>query len=207
MKSINYIFLLSFSLLAVGIPAQTPEADSSSQITIFKERGFNMTPFLTQFVPLGKTTINSGPVVFQNQSIKNGRITRFGLGGAVDANGETASINIRFGLGKEIPLNPKWTYYRGTDLWLFAGSNTFQTNPIFREESAGIGLAPFIGIRYHLTPFLNLATETAVFFGVTDLNPFLLQIIPPLALFLNVRIPKDKLKRNRISILPSNSLP
>ncbi|MEM7374003.1 MAG: hypothetical protein AAF587_35755 [Bacteroidota bacterium] len=204
MKAPIHILLFCFILAGMTLSAQTPQDQdsSASKVRIFKERGLNMTPLLVQFVPLGKSSVNSGPIVYQSQSIKNGKLARFGLGGNLDSNAETFHLNVRFGLGKEIVINPKWTYYRGTDLWLFGGNQNTPISSFSFESVAGIGVAPFIGLKYHINSFLNLATESHIFIGVADLNPFVLQVIPPLSLLLNVRLPKERLKRNRISIIP-----
>lgn len=159
-----------------------------------------MTPFLVQFVPLGKSGINLGPIGYQMQSIKNGNLYRFGVGLGVDANQTDGFVNLRFGIGKEFSLTEHWTYYRGTDLWLFVGTENVPASSAFFDPTTGIGIAPFVGIKYHFNSYINIATESHFFFGIASENPVVLQIIPPLALLLNVRLPKDRLRRSLKSV-------
>ena len=204
LRTYQSIFLMILFVSASFGPLSAQEVDSRIQMTdlqeeateIYKERGVNITPFLVQFIPLGKSGINQGFVAFQSQRIKKGKLLRLGIGADINIEQENTSLNLRLGFGKEISMDAHWTYYRGIDIWFFAGNVNIPVVSVFNDGTAGIGMAPFVGIKYHLTPFLNLATETHFFTGIAFESPLTFRLIPPLSLLLNVRLSKNFLKRD-----------
>jgi len=98
------------------------------------------------------------------------------------------------GGGKELQINESWSYYRGLDVWAFAGNfnlpnEVINTNFFFGIDS-GIGLAPFVGIKYHVAENVNIGTESNLFVGLNSNDGFLVRAVPPISLFVSLRFVK-----------------
>ncbi len=162
----------------------------------YAEHGLNITPLLVQFAPFGGTEITTSIVAYQFQRIKNRRIFRTGVGfnlhSVDDDDFSDIHINLRMGFGKEHGLSPKWSFYKGLDFWFFAGNEKTPIgsvgNRFFNDTAAGIGLAPFVGLKFHISEKVNLGTETHFLFSyLMSHEELAFKVVPPVSLFLNVR--------------------
>jgi hypothetical protein len=89
------------------------------------------------------------------------------------SNAETHNLltyNIRFSVGKEFQkhLTPKWTWFSGGDIvpsYSFSEDQTYQGATkiyTYRNSSLGLGLRPFLGIRYNFNSRLYLSAEASL---------------------------------------------
>jgi hypothetical protein len=153
--------------------------------------GMNMTTLLSRLVPFGNGIPLSGPTTLMMRRYNGNRAFRMGLG--LNASADATNINaiLRIGTERKKELNSKFTFTRGVDFVLGAGS--FNT-PGFRfsdSEGGIIGALLSFGIEYNFNKNISLGTETLVFGGLATGNSdsgVALKIVPPVALFLNVKL-------------------
>ena len=183
--------LLVLGLLCISISSIAQDNFRQGK---YAEHGLNITPLLVQFVPFGGTEITTSMVAYQYQLIKNRRIFRTGVGFNLHSVGDSEELhlNLRIGFGKEHGLGPKWTFYKGMDFWFFAGEKNTPLggidNNFFNDEAVGLGLAPFVGIKFHISERINLGTETHFLLGyLMSHDEVAFKVVPPASLFLNIR--------------------
>lgn len=191
--------ILRLSVLVLGmffslcLSAQD-EVEVTDDGLILRERSLNLTGLLNQFIPFGNPTTKIGPVMYAETKIRGQKIRRFGFGANVDPDDDSQTyFHLRFGGGKELTINEKWSYLRGLDVWAFIGNfnvpGEASSNSFFGLDS-GIGIAPFFGAKYHISERVNLGTETNLFLGLSSDDGIALRAVPPISLFLSVRFVK-----------------
>ncbi len=191
-----YLFLLALLSVPLLTTAQVDYEEEIIYPSVLKERSINLTGLLTQFIPFGNPSIRGGPITYAETKIKNNKLRRFGIGMNIDPDNEANTyFHIRFGGGKEIKVSEKWSYYRGLDVWAFVGNfnlpgENVNTANFFFVDS-GIGIAPFVGAKYHITPNVNIGTESNLFIGLNTDDGALIKAIPPISLFISFRFPKN----------------
>lgn len=181
-------------LFAINVQAQDDDEELIYP-QVIRERSLNLTGLLNQFIPFGNPNTRVGPITYAETKIKGQKIRRFGLGMNVDPNDETQTyFHFRFGGGKELMISDSWSYYRGLDIWAFAGNfnlpNDSIDNSFFFSIDSGIGLAPFVGVKYHVTENVNIGTESNLFIGLNTNDGFLVRAVPPISLFISMRFVK-----------------
>ncbi len=155
--------------------------------------GMNMATLISRLVPFGNGIPLSGPTTLMMRRYNGNRAFRMGLG--LNASVDATNINaiLRIGTERKKELNSKFTFTRGVDFVLGAGS--FNT-PGFRFSNVDggngvIGALLSFGIEYNFNKNISLGTETLVFGGLATGNSdsgVALKIVPPIALFLNVKL-------------------
>jgi opacity protein-like surface antigen len=85
-----------------------------------------------------------------------------------DAEENRFSIRMRFGYEGQIWLSPQWMTYLGGDI-LLGANNRSQTRTSLvtgtevqnqsKSSTYSVGLAPFLGLRFQITPRVSLGTE------------------------------------------------
>lgn len=141
-----------------------------------KDIGFNTT-FIFQGI------LNSGSAPFSlmyKKYTSENAANRFGLDVSFNMNNVNGSLNanydentdadIELSLGKERqkPINEKWTWFYGGDVLPFyslSRSQVFQNGQKVmtgQSSSAGLGLRPFIGVRFNVNTRLYLSAEASV---------------------------------------------
>ena len=106
------------------------------------------------------------------------RAIRFGIDGVLNLNNTTANsgssfynnssyASFHFVVGKEFqkPIDKRWTWYYGGDIvpfFSFFNQDNFQNGSLSsnsESNSYGLGLRPFLGIRFNISPRLYLSAE------------------------------------------------
>jgi hypothetical protein len=169
--------------------AKTISANKSAQRR-YTVVNMNMTTMISRLVPFGNGIPISGPTSLMLRRYRDNRAFRMGIG--LNASNDAESINsfLRLGTERKRELNDKLTFVRGVDFLL--GVGTFNT-PGFRFSGDGvtIGADLSLGIEYRINKYISFSTETLIFGGVAanDFDSgFTAKIIPPIALYLNVKI-------------------
>ena len=152
------LFLLTLLAILSGtsLLAQT-KADSLSrpeQLGFRKNVGLNMTPLVTQLIPLNRSNPNdAGPYLihFKTFGPRNRYAFRFSAGFHIvpDANGdlEDPQLSISMGWEKRRSLGGRWSYTRGFDFVILGGDlNIPGTNQ--SSETAFLGGGPVWGLEY-----------------------------------------------------------
>lgn len=184
-----YLLLLLLSL-ASALPAQEhlfqqPEGR-------FHAVGMNATPLLVQFIPFNRSNPKVlGPyfITYRAQKL-NGRAFRLALGWDVNANGFSGDesnnhFNFRIGTERRRPIHERWSYSMGWDVGLSAGD--FNLPGEKDGDSGFLGLGPTWGFEFFLTPVVSLSTEVSLWLGLgLEDGEARLQVVPPVALYLNV---------------------
>ena len=202
-KWIIYICLGALFILPVCSFGQ--EADSTINVEIkpfkktwrtkkprrIKEWGLNLSPLLVQFTPFRRTAARTGPYNISYKDLRRDgtRAFRMGLGLFIDAeNEERNHINFRIGRERRREITEKVRFIHGIDFIFFAGHMNIpnESDPVF-FDATGIGLGLPLGLEYDINKMMSLSTESFLYIGTHSINGVGLQIVPPVALFLNVR--------------------
>ncbi len=162
------VFILFVSLNAFS--------QENSQAPLTKDIGFNTT-FIFQGI------LNSGATPFSlmyKKYTSENTANRIGLNlsfnvnevnGGLNANyNENTYANLELSLGKERqkPINEKWTWFYGGDILPFytlSNSDIFQSGQKFltnESSTVGLGLRPFIGVRFNINTRLYLSAEASI---------------------------------------------
>lgn len=183
-------------LIALPLLAQKANnaTDSTKIVKREKQVNFNMTPFAAQFIPFNAiNSFTTGPVNIGAKIFSNNVGYRFGVG--VNVTDGNANQNMHFNMrnGYEIrkSINSQWNYSHGCDAILSLGNLNLPGNTN-ENDQVMVGLAPFWGVEYCFSKNLSISTETSLLIGISsgnflDSNPFRLQFIPPIALYLNLK--------------------
>ncbi len=170
---------------------KTPPKDAPKKLK-YKEVGLNMTSLISRIVPFGNQLPLAGPTTIYLKKYNGSRAFRFGL--SLQASPDAVKLNtiFRVGVEKRKPLNEKWSFTRATDfMWAFGSFDTPGFIPGDGDVQA-IGLGLGYGIEYNLNKFISISTESTVFLGLgnngIDGSILNFKIIPPIALFLNVKL-------------------
>lgn len=193
---IRVIIFSLLCLVALGIDKLHAQTDT---LTKYKMIGMNMTPLISQVIPFKTPSTRVGPYNFIYKSYyKQNTAFRMGLGmNLMDVvNGRTfIHVNTRIGVEKQKKLYKNWYVNGGLDAIGFAGgfnipgdvANTgginFGSNP-----DVGLGLGMTMGVEYFFNPRISLSTESMLFLGLRSTTALGFDIVPPIGLFLNVKL-------------------
>lgn len=182
--------LPGFLLFGQEAPGRQPEGRAHSI-------GLNASPLLVQLIPFNRSNPKVlGPyfITYRVYTDKN-RAFRLALGWDVDASFSAdeaqSHFNFRMGVERRRQVAERWSYSMGWDVALSAGDFNL---PGEKEVDSGfIGLGPTWGFEFFLNRSVSLSTEVSLWVGF-DLNEGIprLQVVPPVALFLNVWRPRKK---------------
>jgi hypothetical protein len=167
---------------------KTAPQDAPKKIK-YKEVGLNMTSLISRMIPFGNAVPLSGPTTIYLKKYNGSRAFRFGLSLQASPDAVKPNTIFRVGVEKRKPLNEKWSFTRATDfMWAFGSFDTPGFFPGDGDVQAiGIGLG--YGIEYNFNKFVSLSTESTVFLGLGGGDSVLnFKIIPPIALYLNVKL-------------------
>lgn len=188
-----YLLLLLLSgpwAFGQELPAFQPEGRRHSI-------GLNTSPLLVQFIPFNRSNPRVlGPyfITYRAYNQRN-RAFRLALGWDVDAGIDGDEIqnhfNFRMGTERRRPIAERWSYSMAWDLGFSVGDFNL---PGEKEGDGGfLGLGPTWGFEFFLSRSVSLSTELSLWLGLgLDEGIARLQVIPPVALNLNVWRPRKK---------------
>lgn len=152
-------------------------AQEESQKSFQKDIGFNTTFILQGIFQPNQTpfSLMFKKYTSENQAIRFGIDAFFNLNNS-DANtgsssySNSSSASLSFAVGKEFqkPIEKRWTWYYGGDLvpfYSFNNQDFFSSGELYSESennSVGISVRPFLGIRFNINPRLYLSAEANV---------------------------------------------
>lgn len=189
---------LIFLLFAIGLSQAPASAQSRAdslpapQSQQFRKIiGLNMTPLVTQLIPLNRSNAReAGPFLlrFKTYGRRNRVAFRFSLGVHIvpDENSDfdNPQLNIAMGWEKRRSLGGRWAYTRGFDLLILAGDlNTPGSTQ--DDETIMLGGGPVWGIEYFFDRRISIGTEATLAMGFSPDIGVVMQIIPPVGIFLN----------------------
>lgn len=191
-KKLFLLTLLAF-LTSEILVAQT-RSDSLSrpeQVGFRKNVGLNMTPLVTQLIPLNRSNPReAGPYLihFKAYGPRNRYAFRFSAGFHLvpDGNGDLddPQLNIAMGWEKRRSLGGRWAYTRGFDFVILGGDLNVPGNNQ-SQENGFLGGGPVWGIEYFIQPRISIGTEASLIMGLVPDFGFAIDFIPPVGLFLN----------------------
>jgi hypothetical protein len=152
----------------------------------------NVTPLIAQFVPFNGSTLSSKNWFdYQYRRLKNGKGFRYGLGLRVtgEDRGEEEFIYLRIGYQRKRQLTKHFHVARSWDLNILADNNQFSGVPS-RANFNGLGVSYSLGIEYSFNQRVSISTEGTLFLGALpiDEGPPKLEFVPPVGLFIHVRL-------------------
>jgi hypothetical protein len=162
--------------------------------------GINVTPLLTQFIPLNKTNPRiSGPYNFIYKRF-NEKGSAFVAAAGVDVLQFGASegnfhLNIRLGWEERRAFYNNWQYALGASaLWTMGNFNT--TGATSQGSDIGIGIAPTFSVAYTVNEAISVGTEAMLYLGLfSDVtNGPAISFVPPVAIYLNFKLPNKTQK-------------
>jgi hypothetical protein len=191
--------LLKDSKRVVVVPTQTDLSDAAvARQTIV---GLNLTTLISRLVPFGNGIPLSGPTSIMLRRYRNNRAFRMGLGLNASNDATHNNATIRIGTERRKELNPSFTFIRGVDFLLAAGSFNTPGFTFVGTNSGAIGAALTFGIEYNIAKNISVGTEALIFGGISqDVSAsgggasggtgsgFSLKIIPPIAIYLNASL-------------------
>lgn len=190
-KKILLFLMLAASVGALSAQSLRDTLVRPEQLGFRKSIGLNMTPLVTQLIPLNRSDPReAGPylVHFKTFGLRNRHAFRFSLGLHIvpDENSDFGDpqLNIAMGWEKRRSLGGRWAYTRGFDFVLLAGDLNVPGNDQ-SEDTAFLGGGPVWGIEYFVAPRISIGTEASLIIGVVPDFGFAADIIPPVGLFLN----------------------
>lgn len=189
------ISILKDSKRVVVIPTTTDLSDVARQTIV----GLNMTTLISRLVPFGNGIPLSGPTSIMLRRYRNNRAFRMGLGLNASNDALHNNATIRIGTERRKELNPSFTFIRGVDFLLAAGSFNTPGFTFVGTSSGAIGAALTFGMEYNIAKNISIGTEALIFGGISqDVSPssasggtgsgFSLKIIPPIAIYLNASL-------------------
>jgi hypothetical protein len=190
--------LLKDSKRVVIIPTATDLSDAAvARQTIV---GLNLTTLISRLVPFGNGIPLSGPTSIMLRRYRNNRAFRMGLGLNASNDAMHNNATIRIGTERRKELNPSFTFIRGVDFLLAAGSFNTPGFTFAGDNSGAIGAALTFGIEYNIAKNISIGTEALIFGGISQdvtsssgggsgtSSDFSLKIIPPIAIYLNASL-------------------
>jgi len=154
-----------------------------------KEIGLNISPLLSQVIPFNNSSRKIGPYAFIYRSGRNNKYFNFELGVQVFAlRNETDRnhFNMALGMLRKKPFGSKFVFYNSYNFIVSAGGFNEPNDPS-NAANASVGFSYGPGIEYHIFDYCYLATEAHLFAGAFE-DGFRLHIIPPVSLFLIVKL-------------------
>jgi len=139
--------------------------------------------FNTAFVLDGILNANGGPFVFvYKRQLASNKALRYGVSFNINLNLHSGSqgnytisdfVNVNPSFGKEWQnqLTKRWIWYYGGDIRAFIWQNSFsnyqnnQQNIRQENNSYGLSIAPFLGLRFAISERLYAATEASLNVG------------------------------------------
>lgn len=151
------------------------------------EVSLNTTSLLSRIVPFGNAIPLAGPTTIYLKKYNGNRAFRFGMLLQASEDAEFKNTILRLGIEKRKILNKHWAFTRASDFMLAFGK--FDT-PGFGKgsETQTIGAGFGYGIEYLLNKNISFSTEATVFLGLGGENVLNLKVIPPIALYINVKL-------------------
>jgi hypothetical protein len=190
--------LLKDSKRVVVIPTATDLSDATvARQTIV---GLNLTTLISRLVPFGNGIPLSGPTSIMLRRYRNNRAFRMGLGLNASNDATHNNATIRIGTERRKELNPSFTFVRGVDFLLAAGSFNTPGFTFAGSNSGAIGAALTFGVEYNIAKNISIGTEALIFGGISQdvsatgggssssASDFSLKIIPPIAIYLNASL-------------------
>ncbi len=153
----------------------------------YTEVSLNTTSLISRLVPFGNALPLAGPTTLYLKRYKGNRAFRFGMLLQTNATTKVWNTVIRIGTEKRKELNKSWAFTRATDfMWAFGQFDTpgFGRNSEVKAVGAGFGY----GIEYILNKNISFSTEATVFLGLGGEDVISLKVIPPIALYINVKL-------------------
>ncbi len=161
---------------------------------IYRELGMNMTPLIAQIAPFNRSAIKSGPYGIVYQKVRaSGGLFRFAIGADFDlVEGDLNHFNARLGWGKQLDIGKRFYIQTGIDIMGMGGGFNIPNSD--NEQGIGaFGIAPFVGIAYDIVPEkISISTESQLFMGPASDFGFIMQVIPPVGLYVNIKLPRKK---------------
>lgn len=166
----------------------TPKETVSPEDKVhYKEVSLNMTSLFSRLAPFGDGIPLAGPTTLYLKKYNGRRAFRFGLSLQSSSDAIFANTVIRLGVEKRKPLNTHWAFTRATDfIWAFGSFDTPGFGRNSETRAIGAGLA--YGVEYVINKNISLSTEATVFLGLGGSSGLNFKIIPPIALYLNVKL-------------------
>ena len=185
-----FLWSLGASVSAQESAGQQPEGR-------YHSIGLNASPLLVQVAPFNRSNPKVlGPyfITYRVYTDKD-RAFRLALGWDVDASltADEAQnhFNFRMGLERRRQIADRWSYSMAWDMAISGGD--FNLPGEKDVETGFIGLGPTWGFEFFINRTVSLSTEISLWAGL-DLNEGIprLQVVPPVALLLNVWRPRKK---------------
>ena len=185
-----FLWSLGASVSAQESAGQQPEGR-------YHSIGLNASPLLVQVAPFNRSNPKVlGPyfITYRVYTDKD-RAFRLALGWDVDASltADEAQnhFNFRMGLERRRQIADRWSYSMAWDMAISGGD--FNLPGEKDVETGFIGLGPTWGFEFFINRTVSLSTEVSLWLGL-DTNEGIprLQVVPPVALFLNVWRPRKK---------------
>ena len=185
-----FLWSLGASVSAQESAGQQPEGR-------YHSIGLNASPLLVQVAPFNRSNPKVlGPyfITYRVYTDKD-RAFRLALGWDVDASltADEAQnhFNFRMGLERRRQIADRWSYSMAWDLAISGGD--FNLPGEKEVETGFIGLGPTWGFEFFINRTVSLSTEVSLWLGL-DTNEGIprLQVVPPVALLLNVWRPRKK---------------
>jgi hypothetical protein len=199
----KYILLFILHILLINnVLAQ--KKDTTYTINLYEKSryvGINVTPLLTQFIPLNRTNPRiSGPYNFIYKRLNqkgNAFVAAAGVNisefGSVENN---THINIRLGWEDRRGSYNHWQYAFGVSMLAQVGNfNTTGVATTNRGDSR-IGVAPTFSFGYMLNEAVSIGTETMLYINlIGDITDgAIITFVPPVAIYLNFKLPNSQKK-------------
>ncbi|MCB0598394.1 MAG: hypothetical protein H6557_29350 [Lewinellaceae bacterium] len=185
-----FLWSLGASVSAQESAGQQPEGR-------YHSIGLNASPLLVQVAPFNRSNPKVlGPyfITYRVYTDKD-RAFRLALGWDVDASltADEAQnhFNFRMGLERRRQIADRWSYSMAWDMAISGGD--FNLPGEKDVETGFIGLGPTWGFEFFINRTVSLSTEVSLWLGL-DTNEGIprLQVVPPVALLLNVWRPRKK---------------
>jgi hypothetical protein len=194
MKNLALGFLLAAAWLAgpASARAQTAEEDTLRIVETYTRRrmvGLNLTPLLTQLVPLNRADPReSGPylVRFKKYGPLGRSGFRFSMGvrvGLDEIEEERIQLNLAFGFERRRSISKRWSYTRGFDAMILAGDLATPGTDT-AEDAFAIAVAPVWGIEFAIDDYMTVGAEAALALGLAFEEGVFFEILPPVGVFL-----------------------
>ena len=199
MKNYIYIFItgfLFFQNLVFGQnepPLELPDR--------YRYVGINTTPLLVQFIPFNRSNPKvTGPYFINYRSYNpKGKAFKMAFGISLEdaaEDGKESFLNFQIGYERRRMIFNRWAYTTGWSLFLVGGDLNI---PGSKDDDSGkLGFGPTWSLEYNLNPFVSLSMEMGLLIGMRlELGEPTAEFIPPVALYLNVRHPKNKRRKRK----------
>ncbi len=192
----KYTLLLLICCLTSQLAAQKWQTESDFfPAGNYREIGLNMTPLLTMLIPFNRSNPKiTGPYMMKFHRYKNNKFFRSSIGvdlaDAFNDDEENAHFNVRFGWGKRRLMHDRFALLTSFDITVSVGDlNILGTKD---QDGAKFAVGPTWGMEYGLNDKMNIGIETALLIGVgVGFNTgFVFEFVPPVAIYLNVRVPE-----------------